>query len=148
MRMGKMAGRTAVAVVGVLAEADVDSDEEVWELLAQKLDALDDGSFGVVCRSTAVVLTRRSTFEVFRRAWTRLLALCGHAKEDYRREAFGNERGQKALELADPPALLARQAVDGDFGVRFVRQEDRVHQHVSKHSHEPVGSRQVARFTW
>ena len=41
----------AVAVRGVLAEADVSDDEELGEITAKELDSLDDRSFWIIRRS-------------------------------------------------------------------------------------------------
>ena len=62
------AEEAAVAVRGVLAEADVARDVEVGEELAEEADGGDDGPVGVVGGATALVLYMRARSAFARRA--------------------------------------------------------------------------------
>ena len=104
----------AVAVAGVLADADVCVDEEAREGFANETDALDDGTIGIVgsgAEGVFCVGSKRDTKE-----HDRLQALC-------------HERCEERNELVEADTLLAGQRGDDLAVVGLVGDEDGVYEH-------------------
>jgi hypothetical protein len=97
-----------VAVVGVLAQADVAGNDQVREMLADELDGEDNRALGVVGGRPARVLKA----EEFARksaggARAHLDAVERDAKENDGPQSFGDERGEKGTELVDAPSVCS-----------------------------------------
>ena len=99
----------AVAVGGVLAEADVADDEEGGEGGAEEADALDDGAGRVVGGGAEGVFGGRGE---------------GHAEEDDRAQAGGDERAEEGDEFVEADAVLVREGGDRGEFVRVVGYEE------------------------
>ena len=109
-----VAQNTAVAMRGVLAEADVGDDEERREAGAEETDGLDDWTLRVVgCGAKGV-------FDIW-----------GHrdTEEDYGLETFPYERFEVWDELVDAAAVLVGER--GNEGLLFslVRYEEGINEH-------------------
>ena len=88
-----LAQDAAVSVAGVLAQADVCDDEEVWEVAAKESDGLDDRTLWVVgCCAESVFCAVRG----------------GYAEENYGAEAFGDEGFKVGEKTIEPAAMLRR----------------------------------------
>lgn len=104
----------AVAVRGVLAEADVDGDEELREALAQESDGLHDGALGVVGRRAEGVFAA---------------GLQGHTEQDDGLQAFAHEGLEEGDELVEAAAVLPGEGGDQGLVVFDVGDEERVDEH-------------------
>lgn len=80
-----------MAVARVLAQTDIRYDEQLWKGLTNDLYAFDHGSFWVVCRCAECVFGA---------------GVEGYAEEDYRAQAFGDERLQEGDEGIDASSRL------------------------------------------
>ena len=93
---------TAVAMGGVLAEADIGDDEERGEASAEETDGLNDWTLRVVGCCTEGILN----------IWRD-----GDTKEDYGAEAFPYKRFEVRDELVDAAAVLVGKG--GNEGLFF-----------------------------
>lgn len=112
----------------VLAETDVASEEKLGEELGELLEGQDDRSVVGVSDGAALILPSASS-----RRMAHLFHLHGYTEENDAFQALLDEWAKEALKLVDAPSLLARERRDDLLGVRVIRDENRVHEHVLCH---------------
>lgn len=105
---------TAVAVGGVLAEADVGDDEESGKAGAEETDGLNDWTLGVVGCGTEGI------FNVWRDRDT---------EEDYGTEAFPYKRLEVRDEFVDAAAVLVGKGGNEGLFFSLVGYEEGVDEH-------------------
>lgn len=104
----------AVAVGGILAEADVGDDEKGGEFLTEEVYGLNDGAFGVVgCGAQGIFHVGGG----------------GHAEQNDGAEAFSDEGSEMGDEFVETATVLVRQGGDEGFFVRGVGDEKGVDEH-------------------
>lgn len=107
-----------VAMGGVLAEADIDDDEEVGEGAAQQPDGADDRSLGVVGVSTQGVFGAGGQ---------------GHAEQNDGAETLGDERGEVGDQAVEAAAVDVGQRGNQCLLVGLVGDEEWIDEHGLHH---------------
>lgn len=110
----------------VLAETNVARQEELGEQLCELLEGKNHGRVISVGNGTALVLVSAAAVV----AATYLLHLHRDTEKNDALQSLLNEGPKEALELVDTPSLLTWERRDDLLGIRVIRNEDGVHEHV------------------
>lgn len=105
---------TAVAVRGILAEADIGADEDLRETTEDELNGLDNRALGIISCAAQNVLGAR---------------LLGNTKQHDRSQSLVDKRLEEGRQPVDADLVLARKRGHMDHVVLAIGDEDGVNEH-------------------